>query len=217
MMPFLFSVEVINAFSLQPAASLIILSLFMNTTIARPQHHSASSHVELISNDVVAGSISLIPRDPPPASPTPYPSHSVDLYPLQFALEGGWSVAVSVFSYIYPVSSSTQALEGFFTGIQAYALARMLQGFTNPCRFRFAEGDLVLALQMHPRSTVGTVEWSIVYAFARYMLRWVRRGFSGNGGMLFQHRSGTILAAVLLNHDSVGLPENTVQPDVCPN
>lgn len=201
----------------QPATWLFVLLLFIDTTIARPPHHSVSKQVVPIPNDAVTRSLSLIPRDPPPASTTPYPLPSVNHYPLQLALDGGWSVAVHVFSYIYPVSSSTQALEGFFTGIQAYVLARMLQGFANPCRARFTEGDIVLALQMHPRSTVATVEWSVVYAFAQYMLRWVRRGFSGNGGFLFHHRSGTMLAAVLLNHDSVGLPENTVQPDVCPD
>lgn len=125
-------------------------------------------------------------------------------------------MAVNVFSYIYPLSSSAKILENFFTGIQAYALARMLQGFSNPCRPMFVEGDFVLVLQMHPRSTVGTVEWSMVYAFAEYMLNWVRRGFSGNGGLLFRHKSGVMLAAAVLNHDSVGLPQNTVHPDECP-
>ncbi len=201
--------------ALQPATSSIILLLFVSTTIARPPYQSASDHVEPISNDATVGSLALIPRDPPPASTTPYPLPPPNHYPLQFALDGGWSVAVNVFSYVYPVSSSTQALEGFFTGIQAYVLARMLQGFSNPCRARFAEGDLILALQMHPRSTVGTVEWGMVYAFTQYMLNWVRRGFSGNGGLVFHHRSGIMLAAVLLNHDSVGLPGNTVEPDAC--
>lgn len=198
---------------LQPAALLLFSFVFIDTTTARPRN---SVPISRDGNYTQETSLALVPRDLASPSATPFPLPDPAHFPVQFALEGGWSVAVNAFSYIYPLSSSTTMLENFFTGIQAYALARMLQGFSNPCRPMFAQGDFALVLQMHPRSTVGTVEWSIVYAFAGYMLKWVRRGFSGNGGLLFHHKSGVMMAAAVLNHDSVGLPQNTVYPEECP-
>jgi len=200
---------------LQPAILSTTLLLLTDASTARPSRQAIPPDIKPVTNNGKVASHTLIPRNPPPASATSFPLPAAIHWPLQSALDGGWSVAVHVFSYFYPLSPNTSLLEDFFTGIQAYALAQMLQGFSDTCRVNFAEGDFVLLLGMHPRSTVGTVKWSMVYAFARYMLKWVHRGFSGSGGLLFYHQSGIMLAAAVSNHDSVGLPEDTVHPDEC--
>jgi len=167
---------------LRPAILSSILLLLTDASIARPSRPAITSNIKPFANNGHVGSHPLIPRNPPPASATSFPLPAAVHWPLQSALDGGWSVAVHVFSYFYPLSPNTSPLEDFFTAIQAYALAKMLQGFSDTCRVNFAEGDFVLLLGMHPRSTMGNVKWSMVYAFARYMLKWVHRGFSGSGG-----------------------------------
>lgn len=199
----------------QPAAFLALSLILIRTAIARPPHQLAIPHVTPVARDTTPKSLDLIPSSLPSAPPATIPLPNALHYPLQFALDRGWSVAISVYSYVYPLSPNARALEDFFTQLQAGVLARVVQGFANPCRFRFVDGDLALNMHMHPRSTLGSVDWIEVHAFAEYMLRWVRRGFSMNGGMLFYHRSGILLVVTLLNHDSVGLPENTVEPDEC--
>ena len=121
---------------------------------------------------------------------------------------------VSAYSYLYPIGDSYLELSDFFIYIQAYALARMIEESAPRCSVRLGAGDLELGINMHPQSTVRTVEWSIVYYVAGYILQWVRRGIGGHGALYFTHPSGIWLSIVIQDAGSLGRLGNAVLPDI---
>ncbi len=197
---------------------VIFFSVITAIVTAAPNSRIVRDQVPKLQEAADIDTRALIPLNPRPVpSVTPTPSPSQGRYPLQYALDNGWSVAVHVWSYVYPVSSSAPSFEKLLTQIQAYALARMLQDLPAPCRLRMNLGDnLNFAIGMAPGSTMMNLDWAVVYGFAQYMLQWVRSGFVGQGGMLFRHRSGILLKVALVNGDSKpGDQENMVTPNSC--
>ena len=198
-------------------SSLLIILTFLPLIVkAGPHRFSENTGQPLITTSLSSTLTHdlLLPRSQTlTASPTNIPLPSADRFPLQYALAHGWSVSLHVYSYLYPVNSACSRLTTFFSYIQAYALAQMLQNTPPDCRFRLRWGELGLGMGMHPQSTVSLVDWSVVYAFATYMLGWVRRGFCGNGGLYLRHESGILLGVTVENQDSQGTEVNTVWPD----
>lgn len=192
---------------------LIVILLTMTAT-SSPHINVARELPTIFTTISQAQSLSLLPRsDELDSVPTDLPLPSANDFPLQFALNYGWSVMVGTYSYLYPTENNYFELSEFFKWVQAYALARMLENRPPRCNLRLGGGDLDLGIGMHPQSTVRTVEWSIVYYVAKYILQWVRRGFSGHGALYFRHSSGIWLAVLLQDAGSVGRMENAVLPD----
>lgn len=117
---------------------------------------------------------------------------------LQVALPDGWSAIVRQFSCFVPIPPNNfEQVEEFWTKIMVFALARMLQDKTLQDRVAFNYGLWSLTFLMSPRSIVQEFQWSFVYYFALYMLRWAQRGFVGYGGLDFRHSSGIMFAVHL--------------------
>lgn len=117
---------------------------------------------------------------------------------LQVALPDGWSASVQQFSCFLPIPPSNfEQVEEFWTNIMVYGLTQMIQNNTPQDRVAFRYGLWSLKFLMSPRSSVQEFQWSFVYYFAQFMLRWAQRGFVGYGGLGFRHSSGVIFAVEL--------------------
>jgi hypothetical protein len=117
---------------------------------------------------------------------------------LQVALPDGWSASVQQFSCFLPIPTSNfEQVEEFWTNIMVYGLTQMIQNNTPQDRVAFRYGLWSLKFLMSPRSSVQEFQWSFVYYFAQFMLRWAQRGFVGYGGLGFRHSSGVIFAVEL--------------------
>lgn len=112
---------------------------------------------------------------------------------LQVALPDGWSASVQQFSCFLPIPPSNfEEVEEFWTSIMVYALTQMIQNNMPQDRVAFRYGLWSLKFLMSPRSSVQEFQWSFVYYFAQFMLRWPQRGFVGYGGLCFRHLSGVM-------------------------
>lgn len=78
-----------------------------------------------------------------------------------------------------------------------YALSQMLQDKTPRDRVAFRCGLWSLKFLMNARSSVQDFQWSFIYYFALYMLKWARRGFVGYGGLGIRHSSGILFSVQL--------------------
>ena len=76
-------------------------------------------------------------------------------------------------------------------------------------------GEIRFAMAMQPGSTLKHLDWVVVYSFARYMLRWVQNGFSGQGGLVFRHRSGIVVGAHLIDKNAPREAIAVATPDSC--
>lgn len=118
--------------------------------------------------------------------------------PLQVALPDGWSAFVQQFSCFLQITpSNIETVEEFWTNIMVYALTQMIQNHTPQDRVAFRYGLWSLTFSMSPRSSVQEFQWSFVYYFAQYMLRWAQRGFIGYGELGFRHSTGVMFAVQL--------------------
>lgn len=195
----------------------IVLPITTIVVNAAPNPRATISHVSSLSQAANVAARAFIPLNPRPApSVTPVPTQKPNNFPLEYALQDGWSVSVHTWSYIYPTTSSDRYLKHLFTPIQAIALAHMLQNLPAPCGVRMDLNEIHLRLAMGRRSTVPNLNWTMVYSFASYMLRWVENGFTGQGSFVFRHRSGISIQGHLIGGNRMAEATDVVTPDSCP-
>lgn len=195
----------------------IVLSIITIVVNAAPNPRATISHVSSLSQAANVDARAFIPLNPRPApSVTPVSTQTPNNFPLEYALQDGWSVSVHTWSYIYPTTSSDRYLKHLFTSIQAIALAHMLQNLPAPCGVRMNLNEIHLRLAMGRRSTVPNLNWTMVYWFASYMLRWVENGFTGQGGFVFRHRSGISIQGHLIGGNRMAEATDVVTPNSCP-
>ena len=176
----------------------ILLFLLITFTHAGPDRSLSSRQASAIAEKDDLQLLSLNPQpnaatssQPPSLQPRVIPN--IPSIPPQIALPDSWVATLHPFSTLTSLSpSASRGFESFWRHVMASALAQILNNTPLRGRLRFRFGSWRLTFVMNPRSSVQQFQWTFVYYFARYMLRWAERGLLGYGGVTMRHPSGVL-------------------------